>query len=408
MSEQKITREVRDDGSIEVNVTPIIKNEITAFWRDAEGVRHYGHTTEKELRALAHIPDDYACTMLRPNTWAAMDSMGPFIAHQIRGIFTPPDPRLQATADLLNQLRQHSPKVPLLRTMDRGLPSYERRMLELSIADPHLGMTTFAPGSDLDYNLEIAEKTYLWTLEKLLNSGLMYGPVEKILFPIGNDYFHAQPMPTNKGQNYGTTSGVAQAEMIDWRYVYKRGQRLIIQAINMLKEVAPVEVLEVTGNHDSTLSFTLANLLEAVFEHDENVTVDDSASPYKFRHYGCNLIGYKHAAKPNQQVRLAALMANECPQEWAATDGGYREWHIADQHRKGVGSIVAMEEQGVSVEFLPSIVIPNEWHRDMTFNHQKRGAMGWVWNYATGPEARIQVNLSNRDVARSMGGERIF
>jgi hypothetical protein len=42
------------------------------------------------------------------------------------------------------------------------------------------------------------------------------------------------------------------------------------------------------------------------------VTVDASASPYKFFHYGVNLIGFDHGHSIRQAVRLAALMANEC------------------------------------------------------------------------------------------------
>jgi hypothetical protein len=405
MSNQKITREVSEDGTISVSVTPIVKKEITARWVDSEGVRHYGHTTEKELRALADIPDNYVCVSIRPNTWAAMDSIGPFICHQIRGLFIPPDPRLTSLENLLELISGASPKVPYLFSNRPPAPDNERRMLELSVADPHLGMLCYAPHADLDYDLETAEKTYLWAIENLLHNGLMYGPVEKILFPIGNDYLHAAPTPSaGKGNNYTTTSGVAQPEMTDWHHAYERGERLLIQAIDMLKSVAPVVVLEVSGNHDTYTSFTMARVMRAYYHNDRNVTVDASPNPYKFVHYGCNLIGFKHDAKPNQQVRLAALMANECAAAWAATDNGYREWHIADQHRKGVGSIVAMEEQGVSVEFLPSIVSPNGWHREMTFNHQKRGAMGWVWNYATGPEARIQVNLARKKTLQQMGG----
>jgi hypothetical protein len=280
-------------------------------------------------------------------------------------------------------------------------------MLEISIADPHLGMFCWAPSSDLDYNLDIAEKSYLYAIHRLLDMAQMYGTPEEILFPIGNDYLHAQPMPTTKGTNYGTMSGVAQPEMVDWHHVYMRGEQLLIQAIELLKLVAPVRVIEVTGNHDTTLSFTLARLVNAYYHNDQNVTVDASPSPYKFVHYGCNLIGFKHAAKPAQQVRLAALMANEVPHAWAATDGGYREWHIADQHRKGSGTITGMEEQGVSVEFLPSVVVPNSWHREMTFNHQKRSSCAWIWNYQTGQEARLNVNLSNRAVDEAMGGETI-
>ena len=49
----------------------------------------------------------------------------------------------------------------------------------------------------------------------------------------------------------------------------------------------------------------------------------------------------------------------------------------------------------MSVEYLPSLTPPNEWHRRKSFNWQKRGAMAYVWDYYTGPTARLQVNLNS-------------
>lgn len=404
MKQQEIETKVREDGAIEVNVTPMIKGNITASFLGADKIRHVGFTTEEELRAVSNIPADYVCTLFRPNNWAAQDSEGPFVAHQTRGIFVPPDPLVPAAEDLLARMAENSRKVPSLFPKYVPRPSDERRMLELSVMDPHLGMVCFAPHSDLDYNLEIAGKTYLWAVQNLLKQGEIYGDFEEILFVIGNDYMHAAPMATQKGVNYGTTSGVAQPEMMDFHKVYLQGELLLIQAIDMIKQVAPVTVVEVSGNHDTYMSFTMARVMNAYYHNDPDVTVWADPSPYKFKHYGCNLIGMHHGSGL-AQVRLAALMANEAPHQWAATDGGYREWHLGDQHRKGTAKPSAMEEQGVSVEFLPSIVVPNGWHREKSFNHQKRGAMGWVWNHAHGPEARIQVNLSNRDVRKQMGGQ---
>ena len=86
-------------------------------------------------------------------------------------------------------------------------------------------------------------------------------------------------------------------------------------------------------------------------------------------------------------------MAHECREHWA--DTSFREWHLGDQHRKGTGSPVVMEEQGVGVEYLPALTPPNAWHRLKGFNWQQRGAMAFVWDHDTGPVARLQVNLNS-------------
>ena len=86
-------------------------------------------------------------------------------------------------------------------------------------------------------------------------------------------------------------------------------------------------------------------------------------------------------------------MANECKDAWSQTV--YREWHCGDQHRKGSGKPMMFEEQGVSVEFLPGLTPPNEWHRIHSYNWQKRAGMAFVWDYTAGCIARIQTNVNS-------------
>ena len=86
-------------------------------------------------------------------------------------------------------------------------------------------------------------------------------------------------------------------------------------------------------------------------------------------------------------------MANECRDIWQETV--YREWHLGDQHRKGSAKPSMHEEQGVSVEYMPGLVVPNEWHRLKSYNWQKRGALAFVWDKTAGPIARLQVNINS-------------
>jgi len=149
-------------------------------------------------------------------------------------------------------------------------------------------------------------------------------------------------------------------------------------------------IYQVPGNHSRMADFTLANILKAYFRNDPNIIIDASSSPYKFHRFGTTLIGYEHGHSVSA-IRLAALMANERKKDWAETE--YREFHLGDQHRKGSSKPAAFEEQGVSIEYIPGLTSPNEWHRLKAFNHQKRGAMAFVYDYDTGPVARFQHNI---------------
>lgn len=388
---QTTSRKVDEEGNIHVTTTDYLCPEISAFSIDADGIRHIGFKTIEDLRAAYNIPDEYEDGPCRPNNWIQQDSDGPFVAHQMRATFIPPTPGKFVIENLLEELKHASPVVPRLHFRQKN--TSPRRMLEISVMDPHVGLTCFKGAADQSYNLAIARETYLWAVMELASLASRYDGIEEILFPIGNDFLHADPLP-NKHGGYATSGGTPQPEMIDWYQAYVEGERMLHEAITYLSQIAPVHVPVILGNHDATSTFTLGRVMNAYFHNNENVTVDCEPDPVKFKRFGCNLIGFEHGHNV-AQVRLAAVMANERPQDWYETAGGYREWHLGDQHRKGSGKPSMLEEQGVSVEFLPSLVAPNTWHRMKSFNWQKRGAMAWVWDHSTGPTARLQVNLNS-------------
>jgi len=378
----RVIRTQLPDGSVEVSTMPQVKTgAIRAYFTDDKGLRHYGYSNETDLRAAANIPDDYSTSSISPNSWPAQDSEGVFIAHQVKACFKPPDPREKRLQSLLEGLGAKSPVVELRDYTPSDL------MLEISIMDPHVGLRCYAGGSDADYSPDIACDLYRWAVRTMVQSASIYGEISQILLPVGNDFLHVD------GVYHTTTKGTPQPEADSWHYSYQVAEGLLIGEIDYLSTVAPVQVLEIPGNHDRQSSFTLGRVLNAWYRNDENVTVDCSVSPYKFYQWGCTLLGFEHG-NSIAPVRLAAIMANEAPHQWAATAGGYREWHLGDQHRKGSAKPSAMEEQGVAIEYLPSLVAGNEWHKLKGFNHQQRGAVGFVWSKSHGPVARLSLNLS--------------
>jgi hypothetical protein len=261
-----------------------------------------------------------------------------------------------------------------------------KRALEICVMDPHLGMQSYKGESDHGWSLDECEQMCLWSVNNLVDLAKAYGPFDEIVLPFGNDYMHHDNLL------HTTTKGTPQPEGLSFFTVYERGIDLAFKIVDRLREIAPVKVLQIPGNHDHVSSFTLGHVLKARYHHDKAVTVDASASPYKFYHFGTNLIGFDHGhhVKP---IRLASLMAHECRDIWASTT--YREWHLGDQHRKGSSNPVVMEEQGVSVEYMRALTPPNSWHRLKGFNWQQRGSTAFVWDYHTGPLARIYANLDS-------------
>jgi hypothetical protein len=227
------------------------------------------------------------------------------------------------------------------------------------------------------------------SVEDLLEKAKPFGPFEEVFMPFGNDFVHVDNI------FHTTTAGTGQPEAESWHRVYLYAEKIAIDMVRRLLKVAPVKIYEVPGNHSRMTDFTLARVLKAQFSNCRDVYIDASSSPYKFHKYGNSLIGYEHGHSVSA-IRLAALMAQERKEDWKNTE--YRVWHIGDQHREGSSKPSMLEEQGVSVDFLPGLCAPNEWHRIKAFNHQKRGAMAFVYDYNEGQIARLQYNIGQNNL----------
>lgn len=303
---------------------------------------------------------------------------------QVKVWFKRKSPELRGLQLLLEDIRACRPMTPKI-THRRPALDKERRALELDIMDPHFGMHCYTPASDQNWSLDQCEAFIWWAMEDLLALAAKFAPYVEIVIPFGNDYLHADNVW------HTTTAGTGQPEMMAWHETFHRGGKIGIAMIEKALDVAPVRVIHVPGNHDRQSSFALAHVLAARFHGHKHVKVDCSAAPYKAWEFGCNLIGFEHGHSVNR-VRLAALMANEWRDAWARTE--FHEWHNGDQHRKGTSSLLAFEEQGVSVEFLQALTPPNEWHKLKSFNFQKRGAVGWIWSDRYGPVDKLQCHIS--------------
>lgn len=294
-------------------------------------------------------------------------------------------PAVQALDTLLDELRNHKLTLPTPKSLKSRKPI--SRELEISIVDPHLGLTCTEPAANSEWNIDKCEQIVLGMTDELLNAADYYAPFKQIVFPLGNDFFHCDNL------NRTTTNGTPLPNSSAWHEMILRGEKLTFAVINKLLEVAPVKVIVIPGNHDKHSTFMLGRVVNAMYHNAKHVNVVCDASPYKFHKFGVNIIGYIHG-NGFPANRLAALMANETRiSGWA--DARYCEWHLGDQHRKGSARPTVMEEQGVSIEYLPGLTPPDEWHKMNIFTWQKRAGMAFVWDEFKGPVARLQVNIDS-------------
>lgn len=314
-----------------------------------------------------------------------------FTNYQVKVWLKRVSPAVDALKELYERIKNCSPIVPLIKRPDIMDPKMNRsvnRELEISLFDLHLGLRCFKGASDLDWTPDDAEIMTMAMLDELIKLTKTFGPFERIVFPMGNDFLHTDNVYNT------TTSFTSQPEADAWQNVFLRGELLGLAIVERMKEIAPVKVIVIPGNHARHSEIALGRILAAHYHNDENFEIDAGSSPFKFHNFGVNLLGFEHGHSIRQQVRLAALMANECRLNgWQ--EARYCEFHCGDQHRKGSGKPHMFEEQGVSIEFLPGLTVPNEWHRIHSYNWQKRAGMAFIWDKTAGCVARFQVNIDN-------------
>jgi len=305
---------------------------------------------------------------------------------QVKVWFKKKEPRVRAVHELIEQLKAESPVVAKIKRAKKKKGS-PRRALEVSIVDPHFGLQCYNGDGKTVWSLDKCYDAYLYSNQRLLELAEPYGPFEEIVVPIGNDFLHVD------GVFSTTTAGTLQPEAVSYHEMFRRGCFMLIQQIEQLKQIAPVKVKPIPGNHDRQSVFAIGMVLWAKFFNDANVDVDIASDSYKFWSFGVNLIGFEHGHSV-KGGRFPGLMANETrTTHWR--DARYCEWHCSDQHRKGTAKPSTFEEQGVSVEYLPGLTPPNEWSKLKAYNWQKRGAMAFAYDYEAGPQARLQVNFDN-------------
>ena len=134
-------------------------------------------------------------------------------------------------------------------------------MLELPIMDLHLGKLAWREETGQDYDLKIAGQLYKETVEDILGKVKSCNfKIDHIAFPIGQDFYHVD------NDQSKTTAGTQVDTDSRWQKMYKKGVELLVWTIEELRQLAPVEVMYVPGNHDHQYSYFAVYTLLAHFK----------------------------------------------------------------------------------------------------------------------------------------------
>jgi len=233
-------------------------------------------------------------------------------------------------------------------------PKKDISRLVVGLTDHHFAKLCYKPEVLSSYDLKSAEK--LWTLAIRAAVDKCTGKdISQIILPIGNDMCHTDTRAMT------TESGTPMD--VDTRYekMSEVAEESLMLAIEELRQVAPVDVLWVPGNHDYVTSRWLCRCAHHAFKSAKHVTVDTSDCPVKYRDFGRCLLGFAHGNAPNQRA-LMKQMPVHVPDKWArATE--CREWITGHFHKDMFREQPSTDEQaGMTFRILPSLCGTDSYH----------------------------------------------
>lgn len=259
-------------------------------------------------------------------------------------------------------------------------------LLVPNIFDLHLGKLAWGQESGEDYDIKIASQRFRDALEDLIEKSKGYD-IERIMFPIGNDFFNSdksKPFPM-------TTNGTPQTDDVRWQKMFRIGVQLITEAVIRLSSIAKVDVITVFGNHDEERVFYLGETIAAVFANQDGISINNNPTMRKYYRWGQCLLGLTHG-KYEKAQDLPMIMAQESKEMWAETF--YREWLLGHlHHRQKFLTQETKDYRGVRVTYLTSPSSSDSWHVERGYTGAIKGAEAYIYNMDEGLIGSVIHNI---------------
>lgn len=275
-----------------------------------------------------------------------------------------------------NFIEKHSPHYPSVKRDVK----YNNHLLVINPADIHIGKYANQLETGDGYNVEIACERVLEGLQGLIDKSKGFD-VDRVLFCIGNDILHIDNVYNT------TTAGTNQDVDGKWWEHFEIALALYVKCVEVLREIAPVDVIHSMSNHDYQSGFHLAHALKSWFRLDGEVTFDISVAHRKYYKYGKNLIGLEHGDGAKMD-KLPLLMAQEQPLLWSETT--HRYWYLHHLHHKVKHKwLDAKDFIGVTVEYMRSPSGTDSWHSRKGFTGVPKAVEGFLHEKVSGQVARL-------------------
>jgi len=255
------------------------------------------------------------------------------------------------------------------------LPEAEHRYdLVISPTDLHWGLWAWdgAVGARGAYSREECERRLLDHTGRIVSR--LSGRPRRILAPVGSDWFNTD------GATRGTTRGTPQDMEGLAIEILTTGLDLHRRWVDVLRQVAPVDLFLQKGNHDEANSVAALLFLDAWYRDQDRVTTHMDLKDRVYTTSGSSLLGFTHGdgVKP---AKLGALMAVEEPRLWGESRHRYMFTGHLHHHR-------VIEDGGIEIHLMPALAGHSQWAHKHGFVQARPALVGclidedhglWSW-----------------------------
>lgn len=252
--------------------------------------------------------------------------------------------------------------------------SADGEILEICLPDLHSGLLAWRKETGADYDIAIAKDHFFKCLYDIRNR-CVGKRFKKILFVTLGDLLHTD----NDDQT--TTKGTFQ--QVDGRMskIFDSTLDMLIDGITIIGNIAPVEVIYLSGNHDRVLGYSLLKAASMAFRKDTNITFDTEPNPQKYRLMGNILIGFTHGDMPKKS--MPDWLQQRARKEYGQSK--FAEVHAGHLHSQQTTEFHQTEEgKGIIVRYLPTICNASYWEHQQGFSNSVKTLVSFVWNEETG------------------------
>jgi hypothetical protein len=159
--------------------------------------------------------------------------------------------------------------------------------------------------------------------------------------------------------------------------MFLKGCEVLVQGIDLLSQIAPIEIIYIAGNHDYTVSFYALNYMSAWYRNNPNIKIEVNPITRKYVQFGQVLLGWSHG--DTEKKRINTLMQIEVPELWGKCK--WREFHLHHLHHEKT-----IEENGLIIRYLPSIVATDLWHYQSGYVGNIAKTQSFIWDKEKGLE----------------------